>query len=147
VDQTVQERVGDGGVPDEIVPLRDRVLAGQQRGAAADPVIDHFKQVAVLLALGCGQAEVIDDEKIQASQTLEEAGQAAVGMGRLQRTKQLARMKILRAEAVAAGLVPERTRQVTFSIPVGPVIMQLRCSLIHAEARNCSIWARLRPRA
>jgi hypothetical protein len=60
VDQTVQESIGDGGVPNGIVPLRDGILAGQQRGAAADPVIDHFKQVAVLLALGCGQAEVIN---------------------------------------------------------------------------------------
>jgi hypothetical protein len=117
--QAVEQGVSDGGVADRLVPLGDGVLAGQERGAAADPVIDDLQQVAILPSLGDCQIEVIDDEEVQPGQGLEQAGQAAVGVSRLQGAKELGGIELTRPQALATGLVSQRAGQVAFSDPGG----------------------------
>jgi hypothetical protein len=50
--QSIQNCVGHGGVVNQLVPLTDWKLAGDQRGALAVAVIQDLQQVAVLLAGG-----------------------------------------------------------------------------------------------
>ena len=110
VNQPVQQGIGDRGIADDLVPLGHGVLAGQERGPSADAIIDYLQQVAVGLGLGRGQAEVIDDKQIQPGQGLEQGDQAAVGVGGFQAAKQLGRVEVLSAQAVAAGLVAQGAR-------------------------------------
>ena len=42
-DQSVEDRVGDGGFPDDFVPVFDLQLAGDDCGAPSLPVLDHFE--------------------------------------------------------------------------------------------------------
>jgi len=49
MDDTVQNRVRQGGILEALVPGRDRGLAGQVRGAVAEAVIQDVADVASLL--------------------------------------------------------------------------------------------------
>ena len=46
VNQSVQDGIGNGGVPDMIMPVFDRELTGDQSGTRSIPVFDDFEQVS-----------------------------------------------------------------------------------------------------
>lgn len=48
MDEAIKDGVGEGGVPDSLVPVLDRQLAGDDGGAAAVAVFEDFEQVAPL---------------------------------------------------------------------------------------------------
>ena len=43
VNQPIQDRVGDRGVGDDLVPLVDRKLAGDERGSHPLAVVEYFQ--------------------------------------------------------------------------------------------------------
>ena len=45
VHEAVEDRVGDGRVDDQVVPVSDRDLVGQNRRAAAVAVVDDLKEI------------------------------------------------------------------------------------------------------
>jgi hypothetical protein len=51
VHQPVEDGVGQGGIADEVVPLLDRQLAGDDGGALAVAVLEDLEQVAPLLGV------------------------------------------------------------------------------------------------
>src|SRR5207245_10011572 len=77
-DQAVQDGVGVGGVADQRVPLIDRELAGDDGGAAAVAVLEDLQEVVA----GCGverlEAPVVENEEIDATESAQETGGAAV---------------------------------------------------------------------
>ena len=46
MDESVQNSIGQGRIADGLVPVLDRELAGDDRGAAAVAVFEDFQQVA-----------------------------------------------------------------------------------------------------
>ena len=62
MDQPIQDGIGHGGVVDHAVPLVDRELAGDERGALPVAVIEDLQQVAILFAGDGRHAEVIDHD-------------------------------------------------------------------------------------
>jgi hypothetical protein len=50
MDQAVEHRVCDGWVPDVLVPVGDRQLAGDHGGGAAVAVVDDLEQVASVVS-------------------------------------------------------------------------------------------------
>ena len=62
MDEPIENGVAKGGVSDEIMPVIDRDLTGDQGGAPPGPVFDDFQDVAALaLPEGC-QPPVVHDE-------------------------------------------------------------------------------------
>jgi hypothetical protein len=53
-------------VGDDLVPLVDRLLTGDDGRTALMAVIDHFEEIATLVAGERGESPVIEDEKIDA---------------------------------------------------------------------------------
>src|SRR5262245_859368 len=47
--EAIEERVGDGRIWDQLMPMLDGDLAGDDRGASAVTVVDDVEQVATLL--------------------------------------------------------------------------------------------------
>jgi hypothetical protein len=45
VDDTIEDRVGEGRIADQVVPAIDRDLAGDQRGATPVALLDDLEQV------------------------------------------------------------------------------------------------------
>ena len=80
------EQGGDGrGVPEELPPILDRAVGGEDRGGALVAAHDQLEQV---LGGGVGQlahAEVVDDEQGDAGQLVQKglAGVGERGLGEL----------------------------------------------------------------
>ena len=50
VEETVQDGVAEGGIADDIVPVFDGHLAGEQGAAAGIAVVEHLEEVVSSLA-------------------------------------------------------------------------------------------------
>ena len=65
VDEAVEEGIDDGGIGDDLVPVLDRHLAGDDGGSALVAIVDDFEEIATLLAGERGEPPVvIEDEQV-----------------------------------------------------------------------------------
>ena len=62
--ESVEDGVGEGRIPDDVVPVLDRELAGDHSGADAIAVFGNLEQVATVLGAELGEAEVVDDQDL-----------------------------------------------------------------------------------
>ena len=88
VDESIEDRVRECGVADDVVPVLERQLTGDEGGAAGVAVLEHFEHVA---SLGDGerrQAEVVEDEELGPRELLEQLGEGAIGAGEREFTEQ-----------------------------------------------------------
>jgi hypothetical protein len=79
VDEAIEDGVGDGGVGDDLMPMLDRHLAGDDGRSALVAIIDEFEEIATLLAGERGEAPITEDEQVDPRQHLEEPRIASVG--------------------------------------------------------------------
>ena len=63
VDETVENGVGDGGIGDDLVPVIDRDLAGDDGRATLMAVVDDLEEIAALVAGERSQSPVVEDEE------------------------------------------------------------------------------------
>ena len=66
MDEAVEDGVGDGRIGDDIVPIFDRHLAGDDGRSALVAIIDDFEEIATLLACKRGEAPDVEDEQVPA---------------------------------------------------------------------------------
>ena len=64
VHESVEDGVGEGRIPDDVVPVLDGELAGDHSGADAIAVFGNLEQVATVLGAELGEAEVVDDQDL-----------------------------------------------------------------------------------
>lgn len=62
MDEPIEDRVAKRGVPDELVPVVDRYLAGDQGGAPAAAIFDDFEEIAALTIAEGGKAPIVQDQ-------------------------------------------------------------------------------------
>ena len=79
VDDAVEDGVGEGGFADDVVPLRQRQLAGDQDGGVVVSVLDDFHEIASLIGIEAVGAPIVEDQEIGSGEGPEQAGVAAVG--------------------------------------------------------------------
>ncbi len=85
VDEAVEDGVGERRIADDLVPLLDRNLAGDQNRRALMAIFEDFEEIA-LLGLGeLRQTPIIQDKQLDARQRLEKPGMASVATGQRQR--------------------------------------------------------------
>ena len=78
VDEPVEDGVGDRRVGDDVVPVVDGKLAGDDGAATAVAVVDDLEDVATLLGGHARQAPVVEDQQLDARKVLQEAYVAPV---------------------------------------------------------------------
>ena len=78
VNHTVQDRVGERGISDDLVPAVHGNLAGDEDGAAVVAIFDNLEQVSAAIGAERFWAPVINDEQIGALQRAQHPGIAAV---------------------------------------------------------------------
>ena len=110
MDETVENRVGEGRVTDGIMPRVDGKLAGHDRGAHGVAVLEELEQVVTVLRAEGGQPPVVDHEDVGLGERLEQLRVASVGSRDGQRTQQPGHAEVQRAVSVAAGAVGESAR-------------------------------------
>ena len=67
VDEAVEDGVGDGGVGDDLVPMLDRHLTGDDGRSALVAIVDDFEEIATLVAGERGEAPIVEDEQVDPS--------------------------------------------------------------------------------
>jgi hypothetical protein len=60
VDEAVEDGVGDGRIGDDLVPMLDRHLAGDDGRSALVAIVDDFEEIAALLAGKRSEAPIIE---------------------------------------------------------------------------------------
>ena len=78
---TVEDGVGEGGNPDQIVPAIDGNLAGDDERAFVAAVLDDFEEIARLVGRERLRTPVIQDQKFEAGEGAQEPGVARIAMG------------------------------------------------------------------
>ena len=78
VNDAVQNRVGQRGKSDDLVPAVHGNLAGDEDGAAVVAIFDNLEQVSAAIGAERFWAPVINDEQIGALQRAQHPGIAAV---------------------------------------------------------------------
>ena len=121
VEEPVADGVGERGLADEVVPLGRRMLARDDRGAAAIAILEDLEEVATLLILGRGQAPVLEVEDIETRELAQEPAVRAVGVGQAQVLEQARDAAVVGAVAVAARLGASAQATKLLPVPVAPV--------------------------
>src|SRR3954447_17237156 len=88
VDQAIQNRVGESGIADEVMPGVHGNLAGHNRRGAAMPIIEDLQKVAPLGLIEHRQAPIVEDQEFNPAERLEQPAVAAVPTSERQRLEQ-----------------------------------------------------------
>src|SRR5664280_2520404 len=109
VNEAVQDRVAQGGIADDVVPMFDGDLAGNDGRGATVAIIKDLQQVAPFGRTENRQTPIIENEELNAPEGFEQATIAAVAASKSERLEQARDAMILDRTIVAAGLVAEGT--------------------------------------
>ena len=91
------------------MPFLERELAGDQGGPGGVSVLEEFEQVAAMVGIELGEAEVVEHDEVELGEGGEEFGIGAVAAGDGEVVQQPRQSQVQRGEPVAAGLIGERT--------------------------------------
>ena len=81
MEEAVADRIREGGVADEVVPLGDGKLTRHDGRARAVPVIEELQEVAAILRREGIEPEIIDGQHVDARELGEQAEVGAIGAG------------------------------------------------------------------
>ena len=81
VDQTIEDRVSQGGVTEIVMPASDGELAGDDCGFSIESVIEYFQQVALSDVIDGSQSPIVEEEDVDAGELFQPGGIAAVTFG------------------------------------------------------------------
>lgn len=110
MDEPIEDGVAKRGVADELVPVVDRHLAGDERGAPSAAIFDHFEQITALAIAEWSQAPIIEDEQVGLRELLEQASVRAIAPRRRQLAEETRHADIADDVPLPTGTVAERTR-------------------------------------
>jgi hypothetical protein len=111
VNQTVEDGVSDRWVRETDVPLGNGHLRGHQCRRAAVAIIQDLEQVLGLES-GQGIAEpVVEDQKLDTGESVQEFGVGAVGVRQLSLVQEAGGAQVADIEVVAAGSTGKSTSQ------------------------------------
>lgn len=61
VQEAIEDRIGERGVRDVLVPVLDGQLTGDDGGSGADAIIEQFEQIGAVAWADGGDRKVVDD--------------------------------------------------------------------------------------
>ena len=79
VDEAIEDCVGYGGISDNFVPAIHGELAGDDDRTSFISVLDDLEQIAALIGVERLRSPVIKNEQIEASDSTQHLGIAAIG--------------------------------------------------------------------
>src|SRR6476620_10113144 len=107
VNEAVQDGVAEGGVSDNVVPVFDGDLAGDDGRGATVAIIEDLQKVAPFGRVENRKAPVVEDQELNPADGFEQAAIAAVAASKGKRLEQTRDAVILDRTIVTAGLVAE----------------------------------------
>ena len=81
MDEAIEDGVGERRAADDLMPLLDRKLAGEDGRSALVTVLEDFEEIALLRLGEDRQTPIVEDQELDARQVLEEATVTAIAAG------------------------------------------------------------------
>ena len=107
MDEAVQDRVGQGRIPQSLMPVLDRQLTGDHRGPAIMAVFEELQQVAAVFITERGQAPVIENEDIGLGQGRHELPITSIAFGDRKFLEEPGEPEVEHRQAFPAGLMAQ----------------------------------------
>jgi len=120
VDEPVKDRLGEGWLPNRLMPVRDRQLAGDDRGPAILAIVEQFQDISTIVIPERGQAPVVEHEDSSLGQGGHELHIAAIVFGERKLLEEPGETEGEHRPAVTAGLRSQRAREPGFADACGP---------------------------
>ena len=125
MNEPVKDGVGVSRVANEGVPFVDRDLTGKNGRATPIAFLEDLVEVTTGAGVERFEAPIVEDEELDAGETAQDAGIAAVTAGEREFGKELGNPLIKNRAVIAASLVTEGTGKPTFADPGGPAQDQI----------------------
>ena len=119
MDQPVQDGIGEGGISNDIMPVLEGELAGNEGGSPAGPVLDDFQQVSAFGLVQGGQAIVVNGQQVGLLESVHKLGIGAIGPGSGQFIDEAGKAEVAGGEPLPAGGLSEGTGQIGFACAGG----------------------------
>jgi hypothetical protein len=115
VNEAIEDGVGIGRVADKGVPFVDGDLAGEDSRTAPVSVLEDLVKVMTGAGVERFEAPIVEDEELDAGESAQDAGIAAVTAGESEFGEELGNPLIENRAVVAAGLVSQGTSKPRFA--------------------------------
>src|SRR6516165_644503 len=115
VNEPVEDGVGICRVTDEGVPFVDRDLTGENGRATPIAFLEDLVEITTCTGVERFEAPIIEDQKLDASETTQDAGIATVTSGEREFGEELGNPLIENRAVIAAGLVTQGTSKPRFA--------------------------------
>jgi hypothetical protein len=107
VNEAVEYGVGVGGIGDDLVPLVDGQLAGDERRSSTISLFDYLEEFVTRLRVNGLEGKIVDDEELDAEEGATDAGVASIAAGKREIREELGRTLIENGTVIAACFVSE----------------------------------------
>jgi hypothetical protein len=114
VDQPIEDRIGERGVSDSLMPVFERQLAGEDGGASVVTVFQHLQEISAVFLTERGQGSIIQDKDIGFGQRAHQCHLAPIDFGDREFLQQAGEAQIEGRQVMPAGLMAQGTRQPGF---------------------------------
>ncbi len=112
MDQAVQNGIGEGGIPDDIVPVLEGELAGDEGGSSAGAVLDDLQEIAAFDLVQGSEAIIIDSQEVGLLKSVHQLRIGAIGTGQGHVLDEPCEAEVAAGEPLAAGGLSQSTSQV-----------------------------------
>ena len=116
MDEPVKDRIGEGWLPNRLMPVRDRQLAGDDRGPAILAIVEQFQDISTIVIPERGQAPVVEHEDSSLGQGGHELHIAAIAFGEWELLEEPGETQVEHRPTLATGLMPEGAREPGFAV-------------------------------
>jgi hypothetical protein len=112
VEEAIEDRIPEGGIANDLVPVIGRDLTGEQGASAAVAVIEHLEKVVASRVVQGRQPPVVQDQKVSPGEALEEAGPRPVPPSDQELVEKPGQAVVADAQPMATGLMAEGAGEV-----------------------------------
>jgi hypothetical protein len=115
VHQAIENGIGESRIADDLVPMLDRKLTCYHGRAAAVAILHDLQEIAPLLGGHGSKSPIVEDQKLDASQALEEPSVMAVAACQREHIEEPRQALIENRAIIPTGLVAERAGNPTLA--------------------------------
>src|SRR5208283_954131 len=115
MNEAVQDRIAEGGVTDDVVPMFHGDLAGDDGRGATMAIIKELQKVTPFGRIENRQPPVVEDEELNATDGFEQAAIAAIASSEGERLEEARDAMILDRTIIAASFVAEGASDPAFA--------------------------------
>jgi hypothetical protein len=120
VEEAIEDRVPEGGISDDVMPVLSGDLASEKGPTATVAVIEDLQEIVAGQIVEGSEPPVVEDEEVSPCEALQQPGSGPIAAGELELIEEPRQAVVADAESVATRLMAEGTREIGFPRTGGP---------------------------